>query len=206
MASLSDLKKLPELSYGIHDNTYLTSLKFEGINEVPMFTFKVIQIDPDTKKSLKEANLSMFKPDITKEYVLPSMQQLFVQIHGMLAAAMGDNEKAYKTFDGVVEKTFGDISLQEFNNTKLNKKLVDSVVNDVISTFIKAMAQYTNKEHLVRTKLVMSSSGEWIQIPRRGIFTEPMAVEETTFRFSQMEELNNNKADKLNEETQENED
>ena len=203
MASLSDLKKLPELSYGITDNTYITGIKFEGINEMPMLTFKIIATDPEAGKNLKEANLSMFKPDITKEYVLTSMQQLFVQLRGILAAAMGDEEKSYKPFDGIVEKTFGDISLQEFNNTKLNKKSVDAVISDVINAFIKAIKPYANNKHLMRTKLVMSSSGEWIQIPRRGIFTEPMSTDETTLRFSQMEELNNSKADKLNEETNE---
>lgn len=197
--SLLNRTKVSVLSFGIHDNIVISNIDFgdrkrQGQPEKKMIYITFTTVDSETRKKKSEVELSWFKLDFSSDYLFPNIRELCVQLHGILSCYM-DEEVAYeamgKLFD---EYKFGeDFSLLE--NYKWKKKDIDNLIEKVKTLFETSILPYVGLDKdLIRVKITSDTKGEYSNIPKFGVFTEPMTVEKTTLQFSNYEHKNHSKA------------
>ena len=191
--------KVAKLGYGIHDNIVITNVdvedrKFQGTPERKMIYITFSSIDPVSKKKLAEAEVSWFKiDDHTSDYLFSNIRELAVQLHGILSCYMTEEE----AFDAM-EEVFADWNfkdLDELEHHKWKKKELGELMVKFRTVFAKAVAPYVGDiTKLIRLKLTTDSKGEYVNIPKFGVFTEPMSVKSTNLKFSDYELRNHSKA------------
>jgi len=195
--SLLNRAKISEFSKGIHDNCIITNIDIKDrkgkngpINK--MIYIKFAQIS-DTGKRLSESELSWWKPDPTSEYFKVNLQEMCLQLHNIVSCYIGE-DAAFDAFD----KVFDDLDLNSHLDIE-NKKWKQSEVNTLNAAlkgaFVTAITPFLNNdEKLVRLKLTTNYKGEDIEIPKYGIFLEPMSEEKTKLKFTANELKTHSKA------------
>jgi len=191
--------RVGKLSYGIHDNIVITNVdtkdrKTQSGTDRKMIYITFTSIDPESKKKLAETELSWFKlDDHTNERLFSDLQNFCVQLHGILACYMSED----KAFDAL-EPIFDDAkfsTLSEMESHKWKKKELIEFLDKIKEVFGKAIAPYVNNaDELIRVKLVVDNKGEYINIPKYGVFTESMDVKPSNLKFTDYERRNISKA------------
>ena len=194
--------RVSRLNYGVHDNCVITAVDLEDRKRKGQLEKKIIYItfatvDPETKKRKSEVELSWFRFDFTSEYIFSNIREICVQLHGILTCYMTEDEafEALATlFDGFEFKSVDDIE-----NHKWKKKEVDTFTEKLKLLFGQAIKDNIGLDKsLIRVKVTTDNKGEYANIPKFGVFTEPMSVEKTALQFSNYELKNHSKAGTVN--------
>lgn len=204
--SLLSLVHVSKLNYGIHDDVMLAKVdvedrKRQGQLEKKMIyvTFSVVDKESGRKKA--ETELSWFRLDHGSEYLFANIRELAVQLFGILSSFMTE-EEAYEAMEGVFndfdenEWTGPNVEVEaeDLEGHKWKKKEVETLIENFKSAFKKAIAPFTgDPEKLIRLKVTTDNKGEYVNIPKFGIFTESMDVENTNLKFTDFELRNHSK-------------
>jgi len=189
--------KVPELTKGIHENIMINGVSIEDrkgqngpINK--MIYIKFAQVDENGKRKA-ESELAWWKPDPTSDYFVTNLQEMSLQLHNILSAFM-DEEAAFAAFDGVFEG-LGITDYKEIENKKWKQSEVNKLNDALKEAFKKAITPFIgDKEHLLRVKLTTNYKGVGVEIPKYGLFVEPMTKEETDLKFTDNELKTHSKA------------
>jgi hypothetical protein len=197
--SLLNRTRVSLLSFGIHDNVAISNIDFkdrkrQGQPEKKMVYLTLATVDPETRKKKSEVELSWFKFDFTSDYLFSNIREFCVQLHGLLSCYM-DEEAAFDAMaDTFEEFGFGE-DFSKLENHKWKKKEIDSLISKLKDLFKTAITPYIGLDKpLIRVKITTDTKGEYSNIPKFGIFTEPMTVDKTNLQFSNYELKNHSKA------------
>lgn len=197
--SLIDLARVSKLGFGMHDNIIITRLDIEdrkrqGTPEKKMLYIMFAAIDPETKKRKAEIELSWFKLDPVSDYFFQSLRELCVQLAGILSSFM-DKDEALDKMDSKIFGAFSYKEITELENHKWKKSDVDTVTQEIKAIFSELLLPYINDfDNLIRLKITTDNKGEYVNIPKFGIFTENMKLETSVLKFSDYELRNHSKA------------
>jgi len=187
--SLLNRTKISNLSKGIHDNMVVTNIDIKDrkgqngpINK--MIYIKFAQIT-DEGKRLAESELSWWKPDPSSEYFKVNLQEMCLQLHNIVSCYVGE-DKAFDAFKDVFNSTV--TSHEEIENKKWKQSEVNTLNTALKDAFVTVMAPFINNtKSKLRMKLTTNYKGEDVEIPKYGIFLEPMTVEDSTLKFTAAE-------------------
>jgi hypothetical protein len=191
------LLRLAELQKGIHDNCFIKKVDIEDRKGKNGIINKMVYVDiaklGKNGKPVAHAEVAWWKPDPASEYFVTNLQELCLQLHNMLAAYVGD-EEAFKAFDGVFE----DVGIKDYKEIE-NKKWKQSEVNKLVAGLSKAFKEAIDPyvgdtENLIRIKLTTNYKGEGVEIPKYGLWIEPMSKEKTDLYFTDNEVKTHSKA------------
>ena len=195
--SLLNRVKVSALEKGIHDNCVISSVSIEdrksksGILNKAIF-LKFTQYDGTKRKAETAMDLSWWKPDPTSEYFNSNILEMCLQLHGILVCFM-DEETAFSAFDGVFEDN-GIKSLTQLETKNLKKSEMEALLTSLKNAFYAAITPHLkDTDKMLRLKLTTNYKGEDVDIPKYGIFTEPMTVE-ATLKFTDNELKTHSKA------------
>lgn len=195
--SLINRVRVAALEKGIHDNCYISSIDIEdrktkaGILNKMIF-LKFAQLE-DGKRKAETPDLSWWKPDPTSEYFYTNIQEMCLQLHGILTCFI-DEEDAYTAFDNVFE-AHGITDHLQLDGKTIKKSEMNDLFNSIKKAFNTAIKPFLkNTDNLIRLKLTTNHKGEDVDIPKYGIFTEPMTVKETVLKFTTSELKTHSKA------------
>jgi hypothetical protein len=196
--SLLNRVKVARFSKGIHDNVVITRVdteerKSKGTPIKKMIYITYAIIDPATKKKKNEGELAWWTLDPTSEYFFDNLRQLCIQLNGLLACYMSEDE-AFAVFEKAFDE-FEFTAVSDIEAYKWKKKDVDTIQDKLKDLFSTAVAPFIGTDVApIRLKVSTDSKGENISYPSYGIFAEPMTVEQTVLKFSESELKNHSKA------------
>jgi len=187
--SLLNRTKISNLSKGIHDNIVITNIDIKDrkgqngpINK--MIYIKFAQITEEGKR-LAESELAWWKPDPSSEYFKVNLQEMCLQLHNIVSCYVGE-DKAFDAFKDVFNSTV--TSHEELENKKWKQSEVNTLNTALKDAFITIMTPFINStDSKLRMKLTTNYKGEDIEIPKYGIFLEPMTVKESLLKFTAAE-------------------
>lgn len=198
VGSLLDRAKVSKLGKGIHDNVVIIKVdpderkgKNGPIKKMMYITYATI--DPDTKKKKHEIELAWWTLDPTSEFFFSNLREFCVQLHGLLACYMTE-EEAFEAFATAFDE-FDFTTVTEIEETKWKKVDVNSIQATLSKLFAEAITPFIGTNVApIRLKISTDSKGENPSYSSYGVFAEPMTVKETHLKFSEAELKNHSKA------------
>jgi hypothetical protein len=196
MSGLLSKAKISQLAMGIHDNCVISNVDIidrKGNNGPinKMIYIKFTQLDEANKRKA-ESELAWWKPDVTTDYFKTNLQEMCIQLHGILTCFMPE-EDAFDAFENVFEAS-GVTDPAEIETKKWKKSEVDVLFIALKDAFHKAITPFIAKQDApIRLKLTTNYKGEDIEIPKYGKFVESMTVD-PTLKFSDAELKTHSKA------------
>jgi len=195
--SLLNRAKISEFSKGIYDNCRITNIDIKDrkgkngpINK--MIYIKFAQLN-EAGKRLSESELAWWKPDPTSDYFKVNLQEMCLQLHNIVSCYMSEDE-AFEVFKDV----FNDLDIEkheDIENKKWKLSEVSTLNIALKDAFVAAMTPFLNSEEFpIRVKLTTNYKGEDIEIPKYGLFMEPMSKEKTSLKFTANELKTHSKA------------
>jgi hypothetical protein len=196
--SLLNRAKVARLGKGIHDNVVITKVdpeerKSKGVPIKKMLYITFATVDPESRRKKNEVELAWWTLDPTSEFFFSNLREFCVQIQGLLACYMTDDEAfaaMSTTFDEFEFK-----SVAEIEETKWKRNDVNSIQDTLATLFAAAIAPFVGVDKpLIRLKVSTDSKGENVAFSSYGVISEPMTVAETHLKFSDAELKNHSKA------------
>jgi len=187
--SLLNRTKISSLSKGIHDSIVITNIDTKDrrgqngpINK--MIYIKFAQITDDGKR-LAESELSWWKPDPSSEYFKINLQEICLQLHNIVSCYVGE-DKAFDAFKDVFNSTV--TSHEELEDKKWKQSEVNTLNTALKDAFVTVMTPFINStDSKLRMKLTTNYKGEDVEIPKYGLFLEPMTVTDSMLKFTAAE-------------------
>lgn len=187
--SLVNRLRVAALEKGIYNNCMITAVDVadrRGKNGIlnKMVFIKFAHMDSGKRKA--ETEISWWKPDATSEYFRSNLLEFCVQLHGILCTFMTEDE-AFDAFEDVFN-TNGITDHNDIGSKQLKKSELDLLYTGIKDAFLKAVTPFINSnDNLFRLKLTTNFKGEDVDIPKYGVFTEPMSITESLLKFSDAE-------------------
>jgi hypothetical protein len=187
---MGGLLRLANLQKGIHNNCFIKGVDIEERKGKNGIINKMVYIDiaklGKNNKPTAGVEVSWWKPDPTSDYFITNLQEMCLQLHNLLAAYVGD-EEAFKAFS----KVFDSVGIKDYNEIE-RKKWKQSEVNTLIKAlseaFKEAIDPYVgDSTKLIRVKLTTNYKGEGVEVPKYGLWVEPMSKESTELYFTDAE-------------------
>jgi hypothetical protein len=196
--SLLNKAKVARLGKGIHDNVVIIKVdpeerKNKGVPIKKMLYITFATIDPETKKKKQEVELAWWSLDPTSEFFFSNLREFCVQIHGLLACYMTD-EEAFTAMSAAFEE-FDFKSVADIEETKWKRNDVNTIQETLATLFVTAITPFIGVNVTpIRLKISTDSKGENAAFSSYGVICEPMTVVETRLKFSDSELKNQSKA------------
>lgn len=184
MAKLSSLlagaTNVGILAPGIHSNVVITKVDTstrtfkDGTAAKKMFYITFAQIDPVTRKRLKEVEVSWWKFDPTKpEYLLDSIFEVSAQLVNIMKCYATEEEISEATKD--IFNDFGFETPEEITKYKWKKADLLNLITCLGEAFSSVMEPRIGlNSKLLNLKIVSDSKGLGIEIPKYGDLVEVM--------------------------------
>lgn len=198
MAKLSSLlagaANVGILTPGIHSNVVITKVDTsnrKGKDDMPskkMFYITFAQVDPTTRKRLKEVEVSWWRFDPTKpEYLLDSLFEVSYQLTSIMKCYATEEEISEATKD--IFSDFGFETPEEIIKYKWKKQDLLTYMNLLGEAFSSIMESKVGLDSkLLYLKIVSDSKGLGIEIPKYGDIIEVMEEgKETSLKMSAFE-------------------
>ena len=184
------LIRLAQLQKGIHEGCYISKVDIKDRKGKNGIINKMVYITINKMgkkgKPVASAEVAWWKPDPTTDYFKTNLQEIALQLHDTLTAYVGE-DKAFEAFEGVFEgvgiKKHTEIETKKWKQSEVNKLLTA-----MSEAFEKAIKPFVgDKEKLTRIKLTTNYKGEGVEIPKYGLWVEPMTAEDSKLFFTDNE-------------------
>ena len=166
------------LEAGIHDNCVIADFKSLDAtlkNKQNLITF--VELNNENVETGRRT-ISWFQFDHNGDFVYPNLQELMVQLVGILEVYYTSDEvdKLFTPFRNTDIETKHDIADQIKRKSEL-KTIFENTHEDLTKMFEPVVAMYKNKDYSKKCRLKLILKNNYVNPPNYGNFVESMDVE-----------------------------
>lgn len=165
------------LEAGIHENCVIAGYQpYNDALKNKQNFIKFVKLDENNKK-IGEKEVSWFQFDHNGDYVLTNMQELMVQLVGILETLYTSEEvyEKFLPFRNTDIETADDVEDQIKRNSEL-KTIFANVIEDLETLLAPAIEAYEDNDYSHKIRLKLVTKNGYTNAPNYGNFAESMDV------------------------------